>query len=245
MTWGKQLTGIGPIDPRVPHKGRHRAVPGVEGHNGILLDVAHVNQPVAVRLEPIAQPLLPVVPHALLRQHLARRAPPAQQGGGDAVQPPRAQGTPEQALAVGRDGNAVGAEAEVREGPGQRAAVLVHGQPAGEAHEARVGPHALRPVEVAPDLARAEVGRDQAVAALDAAVGDVGQALAAFRAAGSEVEAHVVEVGVLVGDGLREQDGLDDRVGCEVDSDELGAAVRGRDEGCAVGIIDPASIENP
>ena len=99
---------------------------------------------------------------------------------------------------------------------------------------------------MSPRLSGTQIYDNDAVAPFGARIGDVSYALAT-RDAGevsAEVEAHVVEVGVGVGDRSRENYRLEDRVGGEIDADEFGAAVGGGHE-CSVGSLHTAGVEDP
>jgi hypothetical protein len=97
---------------------------------------------------------------------------------------------------------------------------------------------------VAPGFAGAQVDDDDAVAALDGGIRDVGDAAAGRGARGTEVDADVVEVAVGVGDVGGEDDGLEDAVGGEVDAEEFGPAGRGGRER-AVGGQGAPRVEDP
>jgi len=92
-------------------------------------------------------------------------------------------------------------------------------------HEAALGANFRDVVQVSPALARTQIDDDNPVAALAARVGDVRYALAGCGDRRSQVEAHVVEVGVAECNGGGEYDCFDHAVGGDVYADELGAAV--------------------
>ena len=97
--------------------------------------------------------------------------------------------------------------------------------------------HGWAAFEVTPGLARPEIDDDEAGAAFCGAVGYVRHSLV-------KVEADIIEVGIPVGNCWREDDGLEDSVVLEVDTNEFGAAVGGVDE-CIVGCKGAAGIEEP
>lgn len=219
-----QLTGIRPVDPRVSDKSADSAVCRVESHDSILFKVPHVNEPVAICLKPITEALLSAVQCALLGPDLTRGASISQEGRRDTIQPPRAQRAKVQVCAIGRKGNPIGANGEERRLCG-RGIEVVHGLPVHPPDKACIWPHGLGRADVPPALARAEIDNDQAVAALAAAVRDVGYAFARRSDIWTEVEANIVDIAVRKGHRLREQNGLKYLVVREVDSNKLRTAI--------------------
>jgi hypothetical protein len=166
----------------------------------------------------------------------------AEGGGADAVEFGAGEGAVEDSAAVVADGDAVGAELD---GSGGLAGFGgVDGAAFGEDDEAGLGDGAGVVVEAAPGFAGGEVDDDDAVGAVAGGVGDVGDASDAVSVFGAdgEVEADVVEVGVEARDVGREEDGLDDLVGGEVDGDELGAVGDGVAHERSAGVEDPEVV---
>lgn len=97
---------------------------------------------------------------------------------------------------------------------------------------------------MAPALARAEVNDDESIATFGTAIGDVGDALAGAGEVSAQVETHVVDVAVRESDVLWEEDGLEDTVVLEVNSDKLRPTIRGEDE-IPIGRQDAPGVEDP
>lgn len=106
-------TRIDPIDPRIPHERGHGAVLGVEGHDGIRLEVTGVDEAVAVGVAAVAPALLAVIANGTLGHDLRRRALGAQQRGRRAEEVAGREWRPKQRLAVRRQGDAVGSDGKV------------------------------------------------------------------------------------------------------------------------------------
>ena len=105
--------------------------------------------------------------------------------------------------------------------------------------------HGVVAVEVAPCFAGAKISHHDAVATLGGGIGDVCDALAGGAGeVGAQVESDVIEVAVWIGDGGREENGLEDGVVGEVDADKFRSSIRGGHKR-AVGCLDTTCIKDP
>jgi hypothetical protein len=238
-----QLTRIDPADARIAHQRRHAAVDGVKEADLVLLHVARIDEAIRIRLEPIADAPLAMVPHRALRKQLAALAALPQLRRRDTIQPAATNRAKVQILAISRQRNAVAAQRDRRQRL-VRARNVVQRVAPDVGHEAALSAHLGDVVEVAPGVARAQVDDDDAVAALGARVGNVRYAFACRRQRGTQVEAHVVEVRVWECDRGWEDHRLRYGVGCEVDGYQLGPAVTGEQERAVFG-LHAACVEDP
>jgi len=101
-----------------------------------------------------------------------------------------------------------------------------------------------RVIEMAPRFISAEVDYDESVDTPEARVGDVDDALAGRSNIGSQVNAHVVDIGLREGDGGWQHDCAVDSVCGQIDSYELRPAICSGNEG-AVRIQGAAGVKNP
>jgi len=234
--------GVGPVDAGVADDDGVGEVLGVEEGDAVGLHQAVVDVAVAVRLHAVRDARLPEADDRGLRGNFGVGAAVAEAGGRDAEEVVAEDGLPVEGLAVGGEGDAVGARGLV--GEGTAGSVAVDGLAPDVGDELAFGGDLGGVVEVAPRLVGAEVDDDEAGEAVRGGVGDVGDALAGLGDVGAQVEADVVEVGVRVGDVLGEEDGVEDGVGGEVDADQLGATVGQGDLGAVRG-LGAAGVEDP
>lgn len=103
----QRLTRIDPANPRASNKRAHCVTGQVEGHQRVLLHIAHVDEAVSVCLKVIAHVSLPIILHRALRQQLTALTAILQALGRHTVQAPSTDETEIQILTVSRQSDAI------------------------------------------------------------------------------------------------------------------------------------------